>query len=312
MPEGVAAQAPPVGVPAPHVSPAQTALTQPAPAWSDPVLVPAAATASGPPAGPAPITTLAAARNKHARTVLGLAPPMAADDWGVPAGPAPTAYAVAVPPAAISPTAASPRGEAALPSVVLADSGDGYPSAVASQSARDRFQVRAPSYSDIDEDYFPPKRSSRTPWLIGLLVVVGSGVGAYSLFGPSRAPPAPPPAPIVTAVAPATVPPIPTVLAPPSPPAPIPPPAASTSTPSPPATAGAEPGAKAREPMPAKGSGGNVQPEENAASSRTRDVASTPRNAAPPQPRPAPARPAAPKPAPPNRPSGGIVRDVPF
>jgi hypothetical protein len=292
---------------APNVSPAQTAPTQPDPASSEPVLMPAGPIAAVP-AGPAPITTRAAARAKHARTVLGLAPPIA-DDWGAP-GRAPTAYAVAVPAAPISPSA-RPRGEASLPSVVLADSGATYPPPVATQAAGDRFQVRAPSYSDLDDDYLPLRRSSKAPWMIGLLVVVGGGVGAYTLFGPGRAS-APSPAPIATPIAPAIVPPIPTILAPPSPPVPIPHPAASTAAPSPPATASAEPGAKTREPLPAKGSGGNAPPEENAASSRTRDVAPTPRNAAAPQPRPAPAKPAAAKPAPPNKPSGGIVRDVPF
>ncbi len=285
----------------------------------------------------------AALRARHARTVLGLAPPPPEPSAGPPtappvpqqdaggspraaasvssaaAGGAPNAFAMAVPPTPLTPPAA-PKGEGLLPSVVLADQGSALPPAArpmapASPPYADPkpFAIGADDDDLVDLNTF--KRPSRAPYLLGFLALVGGGYAAFVLLGraqkndapvveplPVATTPAPPaaipppplevplPAPVTPAAAPPSVPPF--VTAPPLASAPpVAPPAAAASAPGKSVPAAAEPSATGKTPA----------------------VATSPRAATPAAPRPAP-KPAAPPPKPPtpSKPSGGIVRDVPF
>src|SRR5205807_816892 len=141
------------------------------------------------PAAPGPSATRASARAKHARTVLGLAPPAPSSSPPPAApGPAPNAYAVAVPATPLSPSA-GPKEESSLPSVVLADQTPGASSGGVA-APRPAYPVE-PSVSNDFDDELPLKRSSKAPLAIGLLIAIVGGVGAYALLAPTKKTPPP-------------------------------------------------------------------------------------------------------------------------
>jgi hypothetical protein len=258
------------------------------------------------PAGTA--ATRAAAKAKHARTVMGLAPPSPSGS-SAPPGAAPNTYAIAVPATPLSP--ATPiTADGALPSVVLAEPAGRLPV----NPAPAAFQLGQPQNLGLDlddDDDLPIRRSKKGPFLVGLILATAGGIGGYALLSPSK--PAPPPAPIAT-VAPAPEP-APVVTAPPPPSPPIEPAVTAAAIPVSPPPPAAQPSPppeppRSREPKP-----NPLTPptEENTAASKSRETSSTGLRAAPPAaPKPAVPRPAAVKPASPSKPSGGIVRDVPF
>ncbi len=300
-PEGPSA-APVAPLPAALVSPAQTVPTLPAPPSDPPVPTPAV-----PVAAAVPDTGRAAIKAKHARTMVGLAPPMAGGSPASPASPAaprgaseaaPNAFAMAVPPTPLSPPV-TPKGQDGLPSVVLAPSlAPPVPARLAVHSSQTLIIARPED--DLDSIEF--KKPSKAPLLIALGVLIAGGIGAFIVFGRGKDTPAPTPTPVATqAPAPTPEPPPPRVVA-----APVPPPPAATAPEPPPAPTKEIAAAKTP-----------VAAEEAPPPAKTREApqAASPPKPPPPAPKPAPAAPKPPpaKPAGQAKPSGGgIVRDVPF
>jgi hypothetical protein len=286
----------------------------------------ASPTYSQPPAALAPggpNATRAASRAKHARTVMGLAPPGSSEP--PPANPAPVptsapnAYAVAVPPSRPTP-AMNPRVEHALPSVVLADQ-TGPELADLGAAAQPPVSVD-PSASDLDDDDFPVRRSRKGPVIAALVLALAGGVGAYALLTPTKSEPPPSPDSVATpnlhataptatvpqaATAPPAVAPIATPPTTPTPATPSPPPQVVAPAPVPVAPA-PTPVERPREVQ--KPSNTNSSADDGPPPSRKRESGPSQGSGAAAQ-RPASPK-SNPKPSTPTKPSGGIVRDVPF